>query len=313
MDEVVASNIITQPLQGENLLREIIRQVEYYFSDANLPKDKFLLEQMSLDQTGEGFVDIGIISTFRKITNLTSDLNLIIKALGNSSWLQLSADRTKIKRRLPFYFPKQEKEKEDAPLHVDQSLDYSHCIYLSYLPKEISKQGLIDMFAPIATVRRVDLPFDKKTKEIKGIAFVEFHNENDAVLVRELSATGRNPLLPPGVIVKPYLRKKEKDSKDVSVPPKETSLSIPQPTSQQPPSTSHPEPEVPKKERSGRKRSKSTNPDPSWEPKHADQRPTMNLARQKYDPSIPFVPIRQPRGPDGTKGFSIERGNLHIS
>jgi len=66
----------------------------------------------------------------------------------------------------------------------------------------------------------------------------------------------------------------------------------------------------PKDKPDGRKRSKSS-PNPKWQQKPeilADSsRPTFTL-HHKYDPSIPFVPIRQPKGPDGTKGFSIGRG-----
>ncbi|KAG0487335.1 hypothetical protein HPP92_009430 [Vanilla planifolia] len=42
--------------------------VEYYFSDENLPNDKFLLKQMRKDK--EGYVPIAIISSFRKMKSL---------------------------------------------------------------------------------------------------------------------------------------------------------------------------------------------------------------------------------------------------
>ena len=35
------------------LYRNIIRQVEYYFGDYNLPKDRFMLELIAEDEGGE--------------------------------------------------------------------------------------------------------------------------------------------------------------------------------------------------------------------------------------------------------------------
>ncbi|KAG0485582.1 hypothetical protein HPP92_009661 [Vanilla planifolia] len=53
---------------SDDLRDKIVRQVEYYFSDENLPNDKFLLKQMRKDK--EGYVPIAIISSFRKMKSL---------------------------------------------------------------------------------------------------------------------------------------------------------------------------------------------------------------------------------------------------
>ncbi|WZZ02206.1 hypothetical protein YC2023_074534 [Brassica napus] len=83
----------------DELKQKIIRQVEYYFSDENLPTDKFLLNAMKKNK--KGFVPISSIATFHKMKKLTRDLDLIVSALKESSFLVVSSDGKKVKRLSP--------------------------------------------------------------------------------------------------------------------------------------------------------------------------------------------------------------------
>jgi len=47
-----------------NWEEKVIKQVEFYFSDSNFPRDKFLRAQAALDENG--YVSIETISTFKK-------------------------------------------------------------------------------------------------------------------------------------------------------------------------------------------------------------------------------------------------------
>uniref|UniRef100_M4DM35 HTH La-type RNA-binding domain-containing protein n=1 Tax=Brassica campestris TaxID=3711 RepID=M4DM35_BRACM len=73
--------------------------VEYYFSDENLPTDKFLLNAMKKNK--KGFVPISTIATFHKMKKLTRDHALIVSALKESSFLVVSSDEKKVKRLSP--------------------------------------------------------------------------------------------------------------------------------------------------------------------------------------------------------------------
>ncbi|KAM0938613.1 putative lupus La protein [Dioscorea sansibarensis] len=84
---------------SEDLRDKIVRQVEYYFSDENLPTDKFLLKQMKKDKAG--FVPIALIASFRKMKKLVQDLCLIKAALRTSTELVLSSDGKGVKRSKP--------------------------------------------------------------------------------------------------------------------------------------------------------------------------------------------------------------------
>ncbi|XP_042429798.1 la-related protein 6A-like [Zingiber officinale] len=85
-------------LSGE-LRDEIVRQVEYYFSDENLSTDSFLLTFIKKDK--EGYVPIKVISSFRRMKKLTQELSLIGAALTTSSQLVVSEDGRKVKRLQP--------------------------------------------------------------------------------------------------------------------------------------------------------------------------------------------------------------------
>ncbi|CAK7350227.1 unnamed protein product [Dovyalis caffra] len=74
--------------------------VEYYFSDENLPTDKYMTSLIK--QNKEGFVPITVIASFRKMKKLTRDHSFIVAALRESSVLVVNSDGKKVKRLQPF-------------------------------------------------------------------------------------------------------------------------------------------------------------------------------------------------------------------
>ena len=47
---------------------KVVRQIEFYFSDSNLPRDRFMLERVH--ESPEGYVDIGLIATFARMRDI---------------------------------------------------------------------------------------------------------------------------------------------------------------------------------------------------------------------------------------------------
>lgn len=76
----------------KQLYDNILKQMEFYFSDANLSKDRFLGELVNNDP----WVPIDLFLKFNKIRTLTQDLNDIAKAMKHSTLLDLSEDKTKV-------------------------------------------------------------------------------------------------------------------------------------------------------------------------------------------------------------------------
>ncbi|GKA89556.1 la-related protein 1C-like protein [Tanacetum coccineum] len=71
----------------------ILKQIEYYFSDDNLVKDNFLRSHMD----EEGWVSLTLIAGFRRVQQLTKDIQAIVNSLKNSSTVELVDD--KMRRR----------------------------------------------------------------------------------------------------------------------------------------------------------------------------------------------------------------------
>lgn len=99
-DSVSPSRIATDFVPPDDELKEkIIAQVEFYFSDANILKDAFLLKHVRRNK--QGFVSLKLITSFRKVKSLTKDYRTVAYSLRQSEQLEVNEDSTKVRRRLP--------------------------------------------------------------------------------------------------------------------------------------------------------------------------------------------------------------------
>lgn len=80
----------------EDLMGRIVAQVEFYFSDANVAKDKFLLKHIRRNK--EGYVSLKLVSSFKKVKQLTKDWRVVSYSLKKSSKIQINDLGTKIRR-----------------------------------------------------------------------------------------------------------------------------------------------------------------------------------------------------------------------
>ncbi|KAK3733229.1 hypothetical protein QZH41_001998 [Actinostola sp. cb2023] len=84
---------------NDELKQKIISQVELYLSDENLSRDAFLLKHVRRNK--EGFVNLKLITSFKKVKSLTKDYRVVGEALKESSKLVLNSEVTKVKRIEP--------------------------------------------------------------------------------------------------------------------------------------------------------------------------------------------------------------------
>ncbi|XP_038072876.1 lupus La protein homolog [Patiria miniata] len=91
----MADNGTSEPSELE---KKIIRQIEYYFGDVNLKRDRFLQEQVKED---DGWVPLEIMVKFNRLKILSEDFNVITTALEKSTanLMEISEDKSKIRRR----------------------------------------------------------------------------------------------------------------------------------------------------------------------------------------------------------------------
>ena len=87
------------PIPDDDLRDKIIKQVEFYFSDANILKDSFLLKHVRRNKMG--YVSIKLITSFKKVKTLTKDYRVVAFSLRQSVELEVNDEGTKVRRNKP--------------------------------------------------------------------------------------------------------------------------------------------------------------------------------------------------------------------
>ncbi|XP_069097708.1 la-related protein 7 isoform X1 [Pleurodeles waltl] len=148
----------------KQVLSDVVKQVEFWFGDVNLQKDRFLREQ--IEKTRDGYIDISLLLSFNKMKKITTDAKLIARALKNSSVVELNLEGTKIRRRLPL---------GEQPQDVDE-----RTVYVELLPKTVNHSWIERVFGKCGNVVYISIPRYKTTGDSKGFAFVEFETKEQA-------------------------------------------------------------------------------------------------------------------------------------
>ncbi|XP_055543932.1 la-related protein 7 [Wyeomyia smithii] len=134
-------------------------QMEFYFSDANLSKDRYLGQSIKNDP----FVPLLEFLKFNRIKKLTESVDDIATALKKSDVLQLSEDRSKVRR-------------------ITEPTERPNCeactIYVECLPPKADHDWVRNVFSTYGKVAYVSLPKFKYSKKIKEFGFVEFEEES---------------------------------------------------------------------------------------------------------------------------------------
>nr|XP_020657800.1 la-related protein 7 [Pogona vitticeps]XP_020657801.1 la-related protein 7 [Pogona vitticeps]XP_020657802.1 la-related protein 7 [Pogona vitticeps]XP_020657803.1 la-related protein 7 [Pogona vitticeps] len=148
----------------KQVLSDIAKQVDFWFGDVNLHKDKFLREQ--IEKSRDGYVDISLLVSFNKMKKLTTDRKLIARAVKSSSVVELDLEGTRIRRRQPL---------GEQPKDVD-----SRTVYVELLPKNVNHSWIERVFGKCGNVVYISIPRYKTTRDPKGFAFVEFETKEQA-------------------------------------------------------------------------------------------------------------------------------------
>uniref|UniRef100_A0A8C0FAM6 La-related protein 7 n=1 Tax=Bubo bubo TaxID=30461 RepID=A0A8C0FAM6_BUBBB len=148
----------------KQVLADIAKQVDFWFGDVNLHKDRFLREQ--IEKSRDGYVDISLLVSFNKMKKLTTDGKLIARAVKSSSVVELDLEGTRIRRRQPL---------GEQPKDVD-----SRTVYVELLPKNVSHSWIERVFGKCGNVVYISIPRYRSTGDPKGFAFVEFETKEQA-------------------------------------------------------------------------------------------------------------------------------------
>lgn len=149
----------------KQLYNDIRERMEFYFSDANLQKDRFLSKLIENDPE----VDLAVFLRFNRIQQLTHSVRDLAKSLKKSELLQLNEDKTKVSRV--------------TPVKVKENVD-ACTIYVEQLTPDADHDWLIKIFSKYGKVDYVSIPKYKSGK-VKGFAFVEFEKPEYATKALE--------------------------------------------------------------------------------------------------------------------------------
>lgn len=120
--------------------------MQFYFGDVNMQRDKFLNEQTKLSD--EGWVPMSVMLTFKMLASLSKDVNVILKALESSDLIEISEDKTKIRRSLekplPVYDEQYKKNQEARTIYLKGfPLDSTIDIIKTYFETTDSVENII--------------------------------------------------------------------------------------------------------------------------------------------------------------------------
>ncbi|XP_037517559.1 la-related protein 7 [Rhipicephalus sanguineus] len=146
----------------KKLFKSIRDQMEFYFSDANLRKDRYMNDLVMRDE--EGYVELEVFLTFHKIRALTSDVKDIAGAIATSKLLQMDEEHRRVRRCAEFM----------AKVDVDECT-----LYVERLPLHADHAWLKGVFSRHGQVVYVSLPRYRHNNRIKGFAFIEFATPED--------------------------------------------------------------------------------------------------------------------------------------
>lgn len=165
-----AKEEVTQDASLSNQERDIIRQIEYYFGDANLRRDKFLMGKIAEDE--EGWVPVSVLLTFKRLKQLSDDSKVIVDSVDKSKvgLVQVSADREKLRRHPENVLPE---FNEDRRKEIQ-----SRTAYAKGFPLTTDMTPLIEFFNGFEKVVNVSMRkyYCQKDKKYlsKGSVFVTF-------------------------------------------------------------------------------------------------------------------------------------------
>ncbi|KAI9705362.1 MAG: hypothetical protein M1820_005192 [Bogoriella megaspora] len=184
-----------------------LTDVEFYFSDANLPKDRYLMGLVGGSKNKP--VPIKVIHDFKRMTRFQPH-SLVVEALMESKVLETTGERNEeIKRRVPLD-PKFDGPVEDnVKILEDDAM--ARTVYVKGFGREqpntqYAIEGFFEPYGPVLAVRlrRTD------DKYFKGSVYVEFESEGLAKAFLDLDPKPRFNGHPLRVLTKvEYLEEQE--------------------------------------------------------------------------------------------------------
>ncbi|XP_078727071.1 lupus La protein [Lampetra fluviatilis] len=154
-----------------DLQKKIYTQIEYYFGNHNLVRDKFMQEQLKLD---DGWIPLETLVKFNRLSALSKDFAVIASAvkLSPNDLLVVSEDDTKIRRKPELPIPEASAFKESIK---------GSSIYVKGFPLEVGLDEIKEWFENRATSKVENIHLRRNMqKKFKGSVFAVFDTAENA-------------------------------------------------------------------------------------------------------------------------------------
>ncbi|XP_065171394.1 la-related protein 6-like [Atheta coriaria] len=182
----VSEQLFTPP--SEELADKIVQQVEFYFSDANITKDAFLLKHVKRNK--EGYVSLKLISSFKRVKHITKDWRVVAHALERSTKLEINEAGTKLRRLdpLPQY---DETTPSRTVVAINLPIEKPTIENVAELFRACGEISLIRILRPGNPIPADVRQFINKNPSLAGVvtALVEFVNSESARAAQQLNTT----------------------------------------------------------------------------------------------------------------------------
>ncbi|KAL6514585.1 hypothetical protein OROGR_020164 [Orobanche gracilis] len=300
-DRIMQHQKVKEIVISDEIKRKIIKQAEYMFSDMSMLANETLAKHVNKDP--EGFVPINFVSTLKKLKSLNVNNQMVAHALKSSSKLVVSSDGKKVRRKHLFT----EKEKEELQFRT---------VIAENLPDDHSHQKIEKMFNVVGSIKsiRICQPQEhNSSRSNKGDivvshklhALVEYENAETAEKAAEKLNDEGN--WRKGMRVRLMLKRSPKSVLKNRKSDFDACLDDDMPAHHVSDEASrHNTSEAESDDNSGKK---------SWsrnrgKPNHRHLQSTRGLPTPTSHStgSCPGQPMKGPRMPDGTRGFTMGRG-----
>jgi lupus La protein len=155
--------------QDSDLNAKILKQLEYYFSDVNLQRDKFLQDEMKKDH---GWIPLDVLLTFNRLKQLTTDKAAIVAAVKDSELVDVSEDSEKVRRNPAVPIP-------ENSLEFWQEVK-TRTVYIKGFPPETTLDDIMEFLKPHGEIVNVIMRRLKESKAFKGSIFATFKDKESA-------------------------------------------------------------------------------------------------------------------------------------
>eukprot|EP01018_Ginkgo_biloba_P033249 Gb_04532 [translate_table: standard] len=170
---------------SEEVASKVLRQVEFYFSDSNLPRDDFL--RRCVEENEEGLVSLPLVCSFSRMRShlglkepgpdkvLPETTAAVAEILRKSSSIRVSDDGQRVGRINKLLKPDEVQEQVD-----------SRTIAAGPLPYDVKLEDVECFFSQYGKVNSVRLPRHiLVNKALCGSALIEFSSDEEAASIRK--------------------------------------------------------------------------------------------------------------------------------